>query len=103
VGTHLVKARVANSPGFRPEQNAEPILHHCIIAATKGFKESAGLDNSVATAEEYELASHPYKELDAVGTSLISIKALETIEVSQRKFGGRTKSKLLRLSSSLDT
>jgi len=97
IGTHLVKASVANNALFRNDYGREPILNHCIIAASKGFKEVSGLDNSVASSEEFETASGPYAILDLISTSLISLKTLETLEVLQRKSDGRTKSKLLNL------
>jgi hypothetical protein len=97
IGTHLVKASVANNAQFRIDYGQEPIINHCIIAASKAFKEISGLDNSVASSEEFETASGPYAILDLVSTSLVSLNALETLEVLQRKSDGRTKSKLLNL------
>jgi hypothetical protein len=97
IGTHLVKATVANNAKFRKSSGAEHIFHHIIVAASKSFKAVAGIDNSVASAEEFEIASGPYSALDLVGTTLVSLNALEKLEVLQRKSDGRTKSKLLNL------
>jgi hypothetical protein len=103
LGTHLMKAEVANSLKFRNPSIPEPILHHCIIAASKAFRESAGIDNSVASAEEFANASKVYDDLTSVGTTLLSLQPLETIEILQRKFEGRKMSKLLNLASKSDS
>lgn len=103
LGTHLVKAQVANNKTFRADEGLDPIIHHCIIAGSKLFKESAGLDGSVASSEEFDQASSAYSLLEMVPTTLISILPLETLEVSQRKSDGRTKSKLLVLQPSTDS
>lgn len=97
LGTHLVKSRVANNFEFRKDPDNIPVLHHCIIAASQSFKNMSGLDNSVATAEEFVLASRAYAPLGLSDMTLISLNALETIEVLQKKNDGRTKSKLLNL------
>ncbi len=103
VGTHLMKAEVANNLEFRAPTVLEPILHHCIIAASKAFRESAGIDNSVASSEEFENASRAYSRLSTLGATLVSLNPLETIEIHQRKFDGRKMSKLLNLSPKSDS
>jgi hypothetical protein len=103
LGTHLVKALAANSMELRNPAIAEPIIHHCIIAASKAFRESAGIDNSVASSEEFLNASRAFSRLSNLGTTLIALNPLETLEIHQRKFDGRKMSKLLNLSPSSDT
>lgn len=96
VGTHLTKATVANNLKYRLIEAASPIAHHCIVAATNAFKQTAGIDNSVASSEEFELASGPYSKIIDVPTTLIAIKGLVSLEVQQRKSEGRLRSKLTR-------
>lgn len=97
IGTNLVKAQVANNMSFRDSGTEAPIVHHCIITGTKDFKTYSGIDGSVATSEEYLLASKPYGSLNLVPTTLIGLERLETLEVTQRKFDGRTRSRLINL------
>lgn len=97
IGTHLVKSTVANSLAHRSEAGQDPVVHHCIVAASKSFKDVAGIDGSVASSEEFVSAAGPYASLGLTRTTILSLSALETIEVIQRKFDGRTKSKLLSL------
>lgn len=94
VGTHLSKPAVANNATYRSAACDERIAHHCIVAASANFKSTAGLDSSVASAEEFALASGPYIELMQVETTLVSLRGLKTIEVRQRRSDGRLKSKL---------
>ena len=103
LGTHLVKAQAANSMELRNPTINEPIIHHCIIAASKAFRESAGIDNSVASAEEYVNAAIAYKSICTLGTTLVTLNPLETLEIHQRKFDGRKMSKLLSLSPRSDS
>lgn len=103
VGTHLMKAEAANNSEFRNPTLPEPILHHCIIAASKAFRESAGIDNSVASSEEFESASRAYSRLSTLGATLVSLKPLETIEIHQRKFEGRKMSKIFNLPPKSDS
>jgi hypothetical protein len=98
IGTHLVKSKVANNPQYRSDASNVEIAHHCIISAAKSFKEVAGIDSSVASAEEFRIAAGPYAIINPPMTTLVSLTALETIEISQRKYDGRTKSTLLNLS-----
>jgi hypothetical protein len=95
VGTHLTKSTVANNVAFREISGGDPISHHCLVTATKHFKEMAGIDNSVASSEEFISAAGPYAILNPTRTTLVSLQALETIEIAQRKSEGRTKSRLL--------
>lgn len=97
IGTHLVKASVANNSSFRTSQGDSEIIHHCLITGTKEFKDLAGIDSSVGSSEEFHLAAGPYQTLALTRTTLISLKPLETIEVQQRKFDGRTKAVLQNL------
>lgn len=95
VGTHLAKATVANNLEFRSISGTDLIAHHCLIAASKSFKDLAGIDGSVASAEEFKVASGPYSNLKPTRTTLVSLEALENLEITQRRYDGRTKSRLL--------
>lgn len=94
VGTHLSKATVANNLEYRKSENIDPIGHHCIVAATSAFKLSAGIDSSVASSEEFDVAAGPYKDVIFVPTTLVAIKGLVSLELSQRKSEGRLRSRL---------
>jgi hypothetical protein len=97
IGTHLVKSQVANNLDFRKVSGGDLILHHCIVSASQSFKNVSGIDSSVASSEEFEIAAKAYSGLGLTPTTLISLSALETLEVQHRKIDGRKKSKLLNL------
>lgn len=98
LGTHLIKSSVANNLDYRT-QDKSLVRHHCIIAASKAFKEAAGIDNSVASAEEFKSASKIYERVATTSVTLVTLKSLERIEILQTRFSGRTKSGLLNRSS----
>jgi hypothetical protein len=99
LGTHLVKSSVANNLAYR-DQDKTLVRHHCIIAASKAFKDAAGIDNSVASAEEFRSAAKIYDSVASTSVTLVSLKSLETIEILQTRFSGRTKSGLFNRSAS---